>query len=249
MGLFEPEFVDQINNTELTYGFTEGSPGLRKSIASIYSGATIDNVQAFNGSAEANMVSIMTLIEPGDEMVYMMPNYLQIYGFARGLGANLKTFQLHESLGWKPDLDELRSIVSDKTKLISIDMGVYDPLTGKSNSEIAALSRSQHKSQGFGSSAALGSRTEYLSLVLGKPIIGNDPFEGINTRWTRVKGGEPIEKIINEIITNFDLTTPLKSIPKLLEAKDLVDKIEDSHWRTIKLNEIKSIILKKSILT
>ena len=132
---------------------------------------------------------------------------------------------------------------ADKTKLISIDMGVYDPLTGKSNSEIAALSRSQHKSQGFGSSAALGSRTEYLSLVLGKPIIGNDPFEGINTRWTRVKGGEPIEKIINEIITNFDLTTPLKSIPKLLEAKDLVDKIEDSHWRTIKLNEIKSIIL------
>ena len=89
----------------------------------------------------------------------------------------------------------------------------------------------------------MGSRTEYLSLVLGKPIIGNDPFEGINTRWTRVKGGEPIEKIINEIISNFDLTTPLKSIPKLLEAKDLVDKIEDSHWRRIKLNEIKSIIL------
>ena len=118
--LFEPEFVDQINNTELTYGFTEGSPDLRRSIASIYSGATIDNVQAFNGSAEANMVSIMTLIEPGDEMVYMMPNYLQIYGFARGLGANLKTFQLHESLGWKPDLDELRSIVSEKTKLICI---------------------------------------------------------------------------------------------------------------------------------
>ena len=76
---------------------------------------------------------------------------------------------------------------ADKTGLISIDMGVYDPLTGKSNSEIAALSRSQHKSQGFGSSPALGSRTEYLSLVQGQPIIGNDPFEGINTSWTRVK--------------------------------------------------------------
>ena len=54
--LFEPEFVDQINNTELTYGFTEGSPDLRSSIASIYPGAVIDNVQEFNGSEEANMV-------------------------------------------------------------------------------------------------------------------------------------------------------------------------------------------------
>ena len=118
--LFEPEFVDQINNTELTYGFTEGSPDLRSSIASIYPGAVIDNVQAFNGSAEANMVSIMTLIEPGDEIVYMVPNYLQIYGFARGLGADVKTFELHESLQWKPDLDEIKAIVSEKTKLICI---------------------------------------------------------------------------------------------------------------------------------
>ena len=118
--LFDSEFIEKIENTELTYGFTEGSPDLRQSIASIYQGATVDNVQAFNGSAEANMVSIMTLIENGDEVVYMMPNYLQIYGFARGLGADVKTFQLHESLQWKPDLDELRSIVSEKTKLICI---------------------------------------------------------------------------------------------------------------------------------
>ena len=122
-------------------------------------------------------------------------------------------------------------------------MGVYDPITGKSNSEIAALSRSQHKSQGFGSSPTLGSRTEYLSLVQGRPIIGNDPFEGINTSWTRVRGGRNIEKLINEIIDNFDFTSPFKSVPKLLEAKDLIKKIDDQYWRSIKLNEIKSIIL------
>ena len=79
--------------------------------------------------------------------------------------------------------------------------------------------------------------------VQGQPIIGNDPFEGINTSWTRVRGGKNIEKIINEIIANFDLTTPLKSVPKLLEARDLINKIDDQHWRSIKLNEIKSIIL------
>ena len=109
--LFNLDFIEKIQNTEITYGFTEGSPQLRESIASIYEGATIDNIQAFNGSAEANMVSILTLIESGDEMVYMMPNYLQIYGFAKGLGANVKTFHLKESLGWKPDVGELSSMV------------------------------------------------------------------------------------------------------------------------------------------
>ena len=118
--LFSPEFIDIIENTELTYGFTEGSPELRKSIASIYSGATPENVQAFNGSAEANMVAIMTLLSKDDEMVYLVPNYLQIYGFARGLGVDVKTFKLHESLNWQPDLDELRSLVTDKTKMICI---------------------------------------------------------------------------------------------------------------------------------
>ena len=79
--LFDSEFIEKIVNTELTYGFTEGSHELRQSIASIYSGADPDNIQAFNGSAEANMVAIMSLLGPGDEMVYMVPNYLQIYGY------------------------------------------------------------------------------------------------------------------------------------------------------------------------
>jgi len=118
--LFSSNFIEKIENTELTYGFTEGSPELRRSIASIYPGATPDNVQAFNGSAEANMVAIMSLLEKGDEMVYMVPNYLQIYGFARGLGVNVKTFSLHESLNWQPDLDELKNLVSEKTKMICI---------------------------------------------------------------------------------------------------------------------------------
>ncbi len=118
--LFDPKFIEKIENTELTYGFTEGSPELRQSIASIYTGASPNNIQAFNGSAEANMVTIMTLLDDGDEMVYMVPNYLQIYGFARGLGVNVKTFPLHESLNWKPDIYELKSLVSEKTKMICV---------------------------------------------------------------------------------------------------------------------------------
>ena len=118
--LFKPEFIEEIANTELTYGFTEGSNELRESISSIYKGSDPDNIQAFNGSAEANMVAIMSLLKSGDEMIYMVPNYLQIYGFARGLGVNVKTFTLKESSNWQPDIDELKALVTDKTKMICI---------------------------------------------------------------------------------------------------------------------------------
>ena len=132
---------------------------------------------------------------------------------------------------------------NNKESLIKIDMGVHDPITGKSNSEIAALSRSQHKSQGFGSSPALGSRLEYLLLVKGKPLSGNNPFEGINTSWTRIKDGAAIDRIINEIITDFDFKNPIRSVPKLLKVKDLISKINNQHWKHIKLNEVKRIII------
>ena len=113
-------------------------------------------------------------------------------------------------------------------------MGVYDPLSGKTNSEIAALSRSQHKSQGFGSAAAMGQRMEYLELVKGEKITQNDPFEGINTQWTRVKGGAPVGKAIEKIIDDFDFSAPFKSVASLLEVKTMIMQLDDSHWKKIK---------------
>ena len=92
---------------------------------------------------------------------------------------------------------------ANKKDILALNMGVYDPLSGKTNSEIAALSRSQHKSQGFGSAAAMGQRIEYLELVKGEKITQNDPFEGINTQWTRVKGGAPVGKAIDKIIDDY----------------------------------------------
>jgi len=132
---------------------------------------------------------------------------------------------------------------ASKKSMLTIDMGVYDPISGKTNSEIAALSRSQHKSQGFGSAANMGQRMEYLELVKGKKIISNDPFEGINTRWTRVKGGAPIGKAIEKIIDDFDFSAPFKSVASLLEVKKMIMQLEDIHWKNIKTQEIKSLIL------
>ena len=69
---------EELLHTELFYGHTTGTPELRKQITGLYNGAIVDNVLATSGSAEANFLAIMTLLEPGDELIYMVPNYLSL---------------------------------------------------------------------------------------------------------------------------------------------------------------------------
>ncbi len=132
---------------------------------------------------------------------------------------------------------------ADKSKMLSMDVGVYYPMKGLSNNEIASLASSQHLCQGFGRITTRGSQTEYVELLKGDlPEDKSNIFDGINTTWTRVKGGKAIEKILNEVENNFNFKDPSVHIPKLIEAYQLIAKLEDLHWRSIKREEIKDII-------
>src|SRR5690606_16410348 len=82
---------------------------------------------------------------------------------------------------------------------------------------------------------------EYLELLKGD-LGGNKIFDGINTRWTRVKGGAEIEKILLPIEENFNFVNPAVHIPQLLKAYKLIGDLEDEHWKKIKLEQIKNII-------
>jgi len=105
---------------ELVYGHTNGTPCLRDNISMLYDGAERANVLATSGSAEANYIAIMTILDPGDEIIYMTPNYLQIRGIARNIGVNVKELPLEEDLGWQWDINKLEKLVSIKTKMIVI---------------------------------------------------------------------------------------------------------------------------------
>ncbi|MCH9659363.1 MAG: LmbE family protein, partial [Bacteroidetes bacterium] len=132
---------------------------------------------------------------------------------------------------------------ADKTNIIEIESGTYYPSLGLSNGEIAALSRSNHKSQGFGNTGRRGSQTEYLEFLKGDfPKNKTDMFDGVNTTWTRLKGGAAIGKILKEVEEDFDFKNPSACVPKLMEAYQLIQKLEDSHWKKIKTEEIKGII-------
>lgn len=105
---------------EIGYGWTNGMPDLRQSIANLHTDRDADNVVVTSGSAEANLLVVLSFLEPGDEIVVVVPNFLQIWGLARGLGITVKELWLREELGWQPDLSELETLVTDKTKLITI---------------------------------------------------------------------------------------------------------------------------------
>jgi LmbE family N-acetylglucosaminyl deacetylase len=132
---------------------------------------------------------------------------------------------------------------ADKTNLLSIDTGVYFSSNGLSNPEIAALSRSAHKSQGFGSTGSRGEQIEYIELINGDlPVDKSKLFEGIDTSWNRVKGGKAIGDILKDVENQYDFKNPSASIPQLIEAYKLIQNLDDEHWRIIKTEEIKNII-------
>ncbi|NRB63227.1 MAG: PIG-L family deacetylase [Saprospiraceae bacterium] len=131
---------------------------------------------------------------------------------------------------------------ADKSRLLSVDVGVYYPLIGKSNTEIAAESRSMHKCQGFGSAGSRGEQSEYLELLKGDMPSGADIFEGINTTWSRVEGGKPIGEILARVEKNYDYQNPSASVPELLKARRMIAGLEDGYWKRVKLAEIERVI-------
>ena len=109
----------------LGYTQTNGTPALRAAIAATLPGATEAEVLVTNGGSEANFVACWHLIEPGDEVVVMLPNYLQTHGLAEGFGAIVRPWRLRVrraagALRWAPDLDELRALVTPRTRAILV---------------------------------------------------------------------------------------------------------------------------------
>jgi LmbE family N-acetylglucosaminyl deacetylase len=133
---------------------------------------------------------------------------------------------------------------ADKSKMLTADIGTYYPLSGISNNEIAARSRSQHRSQGFGTLSVRGSENEYLELIKGTlPKDKTNIFEGVDTSWSRLEGGEAIGNILTRVEENFNFKNPSEHIHEVLDAYALIQNLEDTYWREIKSKEIKKLIL------
>ena len=133
---------------------------------------------------------------------------------------------------------------ADKTNLVEVETGNYYASLGLSNGEIASLSRSMHKSQGFGSTGSRGAQTEYLEFLKGEmPKNKANVFDGIDTSWNRLDGGAAIGAILKPLEENFDFKNPSAMLPQLTKAYTLVKNLKDTHWRDIKLKQLETLLL------
>jgi len=109
-------------------------------------------------------------------------------------------------------------------KSLRVDLGTYNPLLGRAYTEIAAESRSQHKSQGFGSAERRGTILNYYDLRNGE-TASKDLFEGIDTSWSRYTGGDTVGAILKQAADSFDPDKPAASVPALLQALDGLNRL------------------------
>ncbi|MDG1379042.1 MAG: PIG-L family deacetylase [Flavobacteriaceae bacterium] len=132
---------------------------------------------------------------------------------------------------------------ADKSDMLKMDIGVYYPLKGLSNNEVASLASSQHLCQGFGRLTQRGSQEEYIKFLKGDfPEDQNNLFSGIDTSWHRIEGGREIGKILKDVETNFNFENPSSHVHDLMRAYQLITTLKNTHWKIIKTEEIKTII-------
>lgn len=124
---------------------------------------------------------------------------------------------------------------------MKIDVGVYNPILGKSYGEIAAESRTNHKSQGAALTPARGQSLEYFSLVAGEAAHG-DPMENVDVSWNRVEGGAAIQAMVDQLIREYSLSNPELSVPGLVKVYKAIGQLKDGYWKTQKLKEVQKLI-------
>ncbi|KAA9040740.1 PIG-L family deacetylase [Ginsengibacter hankyongi] len=130
---------------------------------------------------------------------------------------------------------------------LKIDIGGYNPLIGKSYGELGGEARTMHKSQGEGRPRRRGESYEYFATTGGE-APKNDLMDGIVTDWKRIPGGEPIESMINAIISNYNIAQPDLSVPSLVKLYQAIKALPEDNWRNKKLDEVEEIIIECSAL-
>ncbi len=136
---------------------------------------------------------------------------------------------------------------------VMIDLGAYNSNLGRSMGEVAGMSRSQHKSQGFGAARTMGRIEEWFEYVAGDSIVSEMPadggildkdlFDGIVCNWSRIPEGEQLRQLLEKALIEFDPEAPEASLPVLLEAYRWMNAHSEEYWVARKLPELERLIL------
>lgn len=145
----------------------------------------------------------------------------------------------NSSTWWDKDLANKASQSED---YIAINIGAFNPILGESYAQIAARSRSQHRSQGFGSDYPYGLQIEYLKYVKGsKANPDKGILDGVESTWKRLHASN-VETDLKNLIDSYNLTNPSESLPSLLAIRTKIASLDKSPMQTYKLKEVDTII-------
>lgn len=113
--------LDALMDSPLGYSQSNGTIELRERISALYPGSTINHVEVTNGTSEANYILALTLLRAGDVVALQIPNYLQLWGVPRSLGATVERFELERVDGtWEIDWTAFEHAVTPKTRFVYI---------------------------------------------------------------------------------------------------------------------------------
>ena len=115
-----PDHLHDLLGMKLTYGAIEGSDRLRAAIAALYENQGPENTLVAHGAIGANQLVYLTLVEPGDRVVSVVPSYQQHTSIPESIGADVVRVPLREERGWQLDLDELAAEITPGTKLVTL---------------------------------------------------------------------------------------------------------------------------------
>ncbi len=135
---------------------------------------------------------------------------------------------------------------TDAGNYVEVDLSGYNAILGKSYSEIAASSRSMHKTQGFGSAPNINLRKDFMLHVDGEPAK-EDLFDDIDLSWNRVKNSGKVSQMIQKVIADFDLTQPSASVPALVNIYKELETLDPNDFYVKKKKEEVKEIIKESL--
>lgn len=120
-GLDRNTFFEEISGSRLTYGYITGNPRFKKAILGLYDGLTEEQILTTNGGIGANNLVLQTIVNSGDKVVSIIPTYQQLYSIPESLGADVTVIYLKKEDAYLPDMELLRKVVTDDTKLITLN--------------------------------------------------------------------------------------------------------------------------------
>ena len=122
------------------------------------------------------------------------------------------------------------------------ETGEFNPLLGETYSQIAADSRTMHKSQGFGATAGIGKAVDHIQFIKGEPF-GNSAFEGVPNRWAEVEGGKEIEARIQSLIEKFNFENPVINLKSLMQIRSELSALNPKpFWITEKIQQVDELV-------